>query len=152
MKSDILEEINNKISTFCINKIDVKEQSQELFFKLRCSEDIINIAKIIKEFNGRCITIDIYKNHDDNVLLYHFDIKNILITIETTLKNKTIISLSNVLKSTVWIERELSQQYSINFSGHSNMKKVFLDKSMSKTVLNEYLTLSEIMTNKDLKG
>lgn len=148
MNSNLLEKIYNKICIFCVNKTHIKRQKQELSFKLRCPDSIIDIAKLIKEFNGRCITIDTYKKQNDYILLYHFDVKNILITIEIYLKNKTINSISTVLKSTIWIEQVISQQYSIDFLDHVNMRKVFLDENMSKDLLEKYSTISEVMTNK----
>jgi len=144
MKNDLIEKIYNEISFFSVKKTHFSKRNQELSFKLKDSNNIRDIAKRIKEFNGRCITIDVYKKQDDYILLYHFDIKNILITIEVFLTNKTINSISSVLKSAIWIEQGINQKYPIKFSDHRNMEKIFLNKD----ILKDYLTLSELMTKK----
>lgn len=148
MNNNILEKIENKINNLCKNKKNEKQEYEELYFNLECSNDIVNIAKLVRKLNGRCITIDAYKEKDKYILYYCFDIKNVLINIEVLLKNKTINTISSVLKSTIRFEQELSQLYSIAFLGHLNMKEVFLNKTVSKEILNEYVPLSEILINK----
>lgn len=143
MKNEIIKKIEYIFNSCSLKLINDKYDNQQLSLEINKNK-ITDFANLVKEFNGRCITINAYKEKGIHTLLYVFDIKNILINVNIFLKEKHIQSITSFLKSTIWMEEKINQQHNIEFLGHLNMKKVFVDKSS----LDEYIPLSEVMTSR----
>lgn len=145
----IIEEIEKFFfGSFTLNQEEDKYNNIQLHLKLDLKEDISNLALVVKSFEGRCIDINVEKSDKKHILIYHFDIKNILLNVKVPLENeKEINSISSILKSISWIENKVYQRHNINFLNHSDIKKIFLDQSIFSKNLMDYLPLSKIMTN-----
>jgi len=124
--------------------------------RLEEPEDILSVAELIKEFGGRVMTIsplntpniipgkapvDAQNNYaiDEKlinvVINYHFFFQNINITVSITLPDnmRTVRSITPVLKSADWHEREMRELYNIKLQGHPNPKGLFLDEGIHMT-------------------
>ncbi|GAB6045160.1 NADH-quinone oxidoreductase subunit C [Caminibacter profundus] len=132
--------------------IELKEDTDQfgnfqLWLKLFNRKDILHIAQLVKDFGGRCVIITAYNNKKsgNNVLVYHLDIDGILLNVEVELTDNTIDSITPILKSADWAEREFKELYGINLIDHPNPKRLFLDESIDEGVLKDYIPLSQAM-------
>ncbi len=126
------------------NELDQYENIQ-IWVKLFSREDVLHIAQLVKDFGGRCVIISAYKKEDHNVLVYHLDIDGILLNVEAELFDNTVDSITPILKSADWAEREFKEMFGIKLIGHPNPKRLFLDESIAEGVLRNYMPLSQAM-------
>ena len=118
-------------------------------------DDIYPVAQLVKDFGGRVMTIsslntpnvipgkapDAAPNNAENkepinvVINYHFYFEGINLTASITLpdNNRAVKSITPVLKSADWHEREMRELFNIKLEGHPNAKKLFLDESINMT-------------------
>ncbi|HIQ27661.1 MAG TPA: NADH-quinone oxidoreductase subunit C [Sulfurovum sp.] len=116
-----------------------------LWLKLDNKKDITNVARVIANLGGRCVTITVYKANDIHFLIYHLDVDGILINVEAHTTDNTIDSITPLLPSANWAEREFREMYAIEPIGHPCNERLFLDESITKGVLNQYIPLSKMM-------
>jgi Ni,Fe-hydrogenase III component G len=145
-----IENFNNMLQTKLMNGYEIKDDADSygnpsLWVNLEDKHDIENVAKIIKENNGRCIVATAYKNNDDtHTVIYHFDVDGLIINVNIQTTDKTIPSITPILSSANWAEREIREMYDVEPVGHPNKDRLFLDYSLAKGVLNEYISLSKM--------
>lgn len=124
--------------------------------KLVDSDDIYAIAEIVAGYKGRVMTIsplntpsDLAQNSSDGplkntaddkkpinlVINYHLYFKGVNCTVTITLPDnqRNVNSITPVLKSADWHEREMQELYNITLQGHPNPKRLFLDKNIHFT-------------------
>lgn len=108
--------------------------------KLPDPEIIYQIALLVANFKGRVITITPYLHGEEESnkvlsIAYHFDIQGITITCTISLRDslREVKSITPVLKSADWTEREMQETYNIRVLGHPNPKRLFLDESINLT-------------------
>lgn len=150
MKSNLLNDIIVKIEESLFYDCDLKQEhdknnNTQLWVKLKNKSYILCIAQIVRDFGGRCIVVSSEKIREICTLVYHFDIKNILINVEIELFDNKIDSITPILQSADWTERELRDVFDINFIKHPNLKRIFLEKNMHKKILDSYMPLSKVM-------
>lgn len=99
---------------------------------------IYDIALIVASFRGRLVTITPYfqgKDPETRILkvAYHFDIKGATLTFTISFGEgeRKVRSITPVLKSADWNEREIQEMYNIKVEGHPYPKRLFLDESIS---------------------
>lgn len=135
--------------------------------KLTDPEDIYSVAELIAGFKGRVMTISTLNTPSvlaDNplgdtsndtsvtekpisvVINYHFYFNRINLTVSITLPDdkRTVKSITPVLISADWHEREMRELFNIKLQGHPNPKRLFLDKNMHMTD-HTMIPLSEAM-------
>ena len=135
--------------------------------KLEDSEDICFVAELIADLKGRVMTISPLNTPDflpSNVSVnapnsepdtekpilvvinYHFYFGGINLTASITLPDsaRTVKSITPVLKSADWHEREMQELYNIKLQGHPNPKRLFLDENVHMTD-HTMIPLSEAM-------
>lgn len=143
-----IEEIDN----YLVNKLEYKYSltdgqdsygNPQVWLKLANRKDIIPVAHCVNDFNGRCVVATAYQNQDGHTVIYHFDIDGLLLNVELKINNKTIDSITPILSSANWAEREFKEMFEINPVGHPNPERIFLDESLSEGILNEYIPLSK---------
>ena len=112
-------------------------------------EDIYPAAKLVAEFKGRVMTISALntpidfegklplKEPDSEapinlVINYHLYFQGINCTFTITLPDnkRSVKSITPVLKSADWHEREMQDLFNIKLEGHPNPKRLFLDDSI----------------------
>lgn len=99
---------------------------------------IYEIALMVASFKGRLVTITPYfqgKDPETRVLkvAYHFDIQGVTITATITFghEERKVRSITPILKSADWNEREMQEMYNLQVEGHPNSQRLFLDESIS---------------------
>lgn len=105
--------------------------------KLSDPSDITSAAELVAGFEGRVMTISpLIKNDTDNSgrveINYHFYFQGINCTLGIMLHEnlREVKSITPILKSADWHEREMQELYKIKLLGHPNPKKLFLDDSI----------------------
>ena len=145
-----IEDLNSALQSKLVNGYEFKEDTDSygnlsVWINLNDKKDIENIAKIIKAFSGRCIVVTAYKNEDDtHTVLYHFDIDGLIVNVELHTDDQTMYSITPILSSANWAEREIREMYGVEPVGHPDKDRLFLDYSLAKGVLNEYISLSKM--------
>ncbi|GAX88220.1 conserved hypothetical protein [Lebetimonas natsushimae] len=146
LKQKIIAELKNRIT----GDFDLRDEKDakgniQIWLKLFNRKDILHVAQVIKDFGGRCVIISAYKKDDHHVLVYHLDIDGILINVEVELFDNTVDSITPILDSANWTEREFKEMFGIKLVGHPNPKRLFLDESIAEGILGEYMPLSQAM-------
>jgi len=108
--------------------------------------DIKDVALFMQKIDGRLITItasDI--GNDVKEIIYHFDLLGDCCNIVVRIDDNKIESITPILKTADWTERELKELYAIEVIGHPNPKRLFLEETIEEGVMNNYISLSEAM-------
>jgi len=144
-----MEDLNNILKN-CLNFYEFKKEQDNYgnpiaWIKLKEKKDIKLIATIIKNHQGRCIVATCFKNNDNtHSIIYHFDINGLIINTKIDINDKTLYSIASILPSANWAEREVREMYDIEPIGHPCKDRLFLDYSIEKGVLNDYIPFSKI--------
>ncbi|GAV21862.1 NADH-quinone oxidoreductase subunit C [Carboxydothermus pertinax] len=120
--------------------------------RLHDHRHITTVALIVASLGGRVITITAYKTKDDqqrdsHEIAYHFDLDGCTctVTIEVPGDSGKVNSITPILKSADWTERELQELYGIKVVGHPNPKRLFLDDTIDEGIMNDFIPLSIAM-------
>ena len=148
-----IEEFNNAIKNKIQSGYELKEDKDSYgnpsaWIILRQNRDALVVAQAIKAYKGRCIVATAYKNEKDDThtVIYHFDVGGTIINLQLHTDNKTIYAITPILRSANWAEREIREMYGVEPIGHPNSDRLFLDYSIAKGVLNDYISLSKMQT------
>ncbi len=140
-----VREIENQLNKAFGSKVSLtwEEDSKGAIWgncRLPNSEMIYQIALLVSHFKGRVITITPYLHGEEESnkvlsIAYHFDIQGITMTCTISLRDclREVKSITPVLKSADWNEREMQETYHIRVLGHPNPKRLFLDESINLT-------------------
>lgn len=131
--------------------------------RLADPDDIYSVAELVASVKGRVMTISPLNTptalagipsveasgiekliHLD--INYHFFFEGINCTVRITLPDseRAVRSITPVLKSADWHEREMHELYNIKLEGHPNSKRLFLDENIYMTD-HTMIPLSEAM-------
>ncbi len=148
-----IDEFNNAIKSKITGAYELKEDSDSYgnsnaWVILENKRDVEVVAKAIKAYKGRCVAATAYKNEKENThtVVYHFDINGTIVNMQLVTDNQSVHSITPILKSADWAEREMREMYDIEVLGHPCSDRLFLDYSLVKGVLNEYISLSKMQT------
>jgi len=152
MKEEVMKSFSIKMAERLGNKFDLHWDIDKKGFvsgwcRLADPEDIYPAAEIIADFKGRVITIsalntpsvlnepsDASSNNEPIKLVinYHlyFDGINCTVTITLPDNQRAVRSITPVLISADWHEREMQDLFNIKLLGHPNPKRLFLDKDI----------------------
>lgn len=105
------------------------------WFRLYDAVDILNVASIIAKLAGRVMAIAASATGDDTKqveITYHFAIGVVNCTFSVVLAGdrREIPSITPLLKSADWHEREMQELYDIHVLNHPNPQRLFLDESL----------------------
>ncbi|NKQ41407.1 MAG: NADH-quinone oxidoreductase subunit C [Sulfurovum sp.] len=146
-----IEEFNDAIKNKLFGDYELKEDvdhygNSNSWIVLHDKRDMEVVAKAVKSFKGRCVVATGYLNEMDgtHTVIYHFDINGMIMNAQINTNDKTVISITPILRSADWAERELREMYDVEPVGHPTKDRLFLDYSIAKGVLNEYISLSKI--------
>lgn len=105
--------------------------------KLADAGDICTVAELVAGLKGRVMTIsslvsDSNKESEHVEINYHFYFDEVNCTVGITLQNnlRKVKSITPILKSADWHEREMQELFNIEVQGHPNPKRLFLDESI----------------------
>ncbi len=120
--------------------------NEDVFFRITEKEHLPLVASLVKKYNGRLVTLTPNVIDDEtHELVYHFDIEGLLINCTITVTDKKIPSITPILKSADWTEREMKDLFGVVPEGHPNPKRLILDESLAEGVFQEYIGLSDAM-------
>ncbi|QOR61153.1 NADH-quinone oxidoreductase subunit C [Sulfurovum sp. ST-21] len=145
-----IEEFNNAIKSKTFAGYELKEDKDSYgnasaWIILNDKKDIEAVANAVKAYKGRCIVATAYKNHSGtHTVIYHFDIEGLIINVQLETDDQSIVSITPTLPSANWAEREIREMYGVEPIGHPDKDRLFLDYSLAKGVLNEYISLSKM--------
>ena len=146
LKQRTITELRDRITGDYELREEIDEKGNiQLWLKLFNRKDILHVAEVVKELGGRCVIISAYKKDDHHVLVYHLDIDGMLINVEVELFDNKVDSITPILSSANWTEREFKEMFGIELIGHPNPARLFLDESIAEGILGEYMPLSQAM-------
>ncbi len=120
--------------------------NEDVYIELHDKCDISAVANVFKQHGGRVVTITPYVVDSGYQIAYHFDVAGIVLTVTLHTEDRTIDSITPILKSADWTEREMQDLFGIKLVGHPNPDRLILDESMAQGIFKEYMTLSDAMT------
>jgi NADH-quinone oxidoreductase subunit C len=131
--------------------------------RLNDPDDLYAVAEHVADYKGRVMTISplntpaefasqAYSEESklekpiSLVINYHFFFQGINLTVSITLPDiqRAVKSITPVLKSADWHEREMQDLYNIKLQGHPNPKRLFLEENIYMTD-HTMIPLSEAM-------
>jgi NADH:ubiquinone oxidoreductase subunit C len=82
--------------------------------------NVRELAKVMNEIHARFITITAYQlpKEEGFRLEYHWDLNGQLLGFSFQLAGKSIESIFDLTEAVDWIEREIHEEYGIDFPGH----------------------------------
>ena len=87
--------------------------------------NVLALAELMKTLEARLTTISaISLENGETEIIYHFAIGGQAINVKTCTKENAIPSMANVFKAAGWIERENHDLFSVDFTGHPNLKRL----------------------------
>lgn len=154
MKEEIMNTFNGKMTEKLGNKFELKWDIDRKgvvcgWCRLADPEDIYKAAEIVVGFKGRVMTISSLntpvdftdaagnvsatENPVSVIINYHFFFEGINCTVSITLPDnkRSVKSITPVLKSADWHEREMQELFNIKLQGHPDPRRLFLDESIS---------------------
>lgn len=108
------------------------------YCKLAASDDIVKVSEIIAALKGRVMLIscmitkgDEKQEHIEIAYHFYFDTINFTATIFLPENARKVKSITPILKSANWHEREMRDIFKIEVVGHPNPKTLFIDESIN---------------------
>lgn len=168
MKQEMLNHFSSKLTEKLGGKVDLRWDIDKKgvvcgWCSLTEPEEIYSVAELVAYFEGRLMTISplntpavfaenmtpessVKEKPVTLVINYHFFFEGINCTVSITLPDiqRSVRSITPVLKSADWHEREMQELYNIKLQGHPNSKKLFLDENIYMTD-HTMIPLSEAM-------
>lgn len=159
MKKNFIEQLKKELgNNFSLSWETDCKGVQVGWCKLDLSTDITNVALIVARVGARLMTITAYNVQNSesksvHQIAYHIDLdgSTCTVTIEIPRDGGEVISITPILKTADWTERELQELYDIKVVGHPNPKRLFLDESIDEGVMNRLTSLSEAMSGASSK-
>ncbi|EAX48206.1 NADH dehydrogenase (ubiquinone), 30 kDa subunit [Thermosinus carboxydivorans Nor1] len=163
MKRNIQEEFTEKLTEAMGDGFSLRWETDSKgvitgWCRLRDHHHITNVAWIVASLGGRVITITAYKTKDVqqrevHEIAYHFDLDGCTctVTIEIPRDSGKVNSITPILKSADWTERELQELYGIKVVGHPNPKRLFLDETIDEGIMDKLIPLSVAMNGATTK-
>ena len=157
MKEETMNDFDSRMARKLGDKFDLKWDIDRKgvvcgWCKLTDPDDIYPVAEIVAGFKGRVMTISPLNTPSplaeqapvagpkeaepekpvQVVVNYHFYFNQLNLTATITLPDdrRTVRSITPVLISADWHEREMQELFNIKLEGHPNPRRLFLDKDI----------------------
>lgn len=166
MKEDVMKSFSSEMALKLGKNFDLRWDIDQKgvacgWCRLTDPEDIYPVAELVAAFKGRVMTISALNTPSDLnepseasakrepinlVINYHFYFDGINCTVTITLPDnqRLIRSITPLLISADWHEREMQDLFNIKLQGHPNPQRLFLDKDIHLTD-HTMIPLSEAM-------
>lgn len=93
--------------------------------------DPVAMAQLMLKHQFRLTTMTAIERSDGETdVIYHFVRAKIAINIRTTTIQQLLPSITNILPSANWIEREIRDLYAVHFEGHPDPRPLVRPKEM----------------------
>lgn len=144
-KEEIMKDFGNKLALTLGEKYELNWDIDKKgvvcgWCKLSNADDICKVAVLVAGYKGRVMTISpliptVIDKTGQIEINYHFYFDGINCTASIVLPSglKKVNSITTILKSADWHEREMRELYNMEIQGHPNPKKLFLDESIHMT-------------------
>lgn len=144
---DFKKELSDLIGdNFSFDQKEDKKGVVCMWCRLHKASFIKELAKLMKKIDGRLITVTASKLKDDlKEIIYHFDLDGDVCNVVININDNKVDSITPILKTADWTERELQELYSIEVINHPNPKRLFLEETIDEGIMNQYIPLSEAM-------
>lgn len=117
--------------------------------RFQTTESIAQAATVMKEIEARLVTVTAHKIEKEkkHEIVYHFDLDGSAcsICIPVAFEKNEVPSITPILKTADWTERELQELYDIQVLNHPNPKRLFLEDTIDEGIMNSMISLSEAM-------
>ena len=150
MKEEAMNDFGSQMAGRLAGKFDLKWDIDKKgvvcgWCKLKDPDDIYTVAEIVAGFKGRVMTISPLNTPSalvggdsepekkvEVVINYHFFFEwlNLTATITIPDNGRTVRSITPVLISADWHEREMQELFNVKLQGHPNPQRLFLDKDI----------------------
>jgi NADH-quinone oxidoreductase subunit C len=93
--------------------------------------DATALARLMLKYQFRFSTATAVERLDGETdVIYHFINQTLALNIRTATKGQQLLSMANVLPSANWIEREIRDQFAVQFIGHPDPRPLNRPKEM----------------------
>lgn len=145
MSQDILEVFSGQLTEKLGEKFTLRWEVDKRgvvcgWCKITDPEDITIVAELVASYKGRIMTISPLNTSNENdrghvIINYHFYFEKVNLTVAFSLQEdkRQVNSITPILKSADWHEREMQELYNIKLIGHPNPQRLFLDSSIDWT-------------------
>lgn len=100
--------------------------------------DVMIMAVLMNNFKARLSTVTAIALEDgETQLIYHFAIGGQAINIKTLTNHNSIVSIATAIHAASWIEREIHDLFSVDFTGHPNLKRLILPPQLPQGLFRE---------------
>ena len=124
-----MDEVINELIALTGQK-DPQERIDGIWFEAP-QIDPLALARCMLENQLRLSTATAIERSDGETdVIYHFVKSKMAINIRVTTKQQQLPSISNILPSASWIEREIRDLYAVHFDGHPDPRPLVRPKEM----------------------
>jgi Ni,Fe-hydrogenase III component G len=120
--------------------------------RLEKPESLARAAKALSGAGARLMMITAYRVDKfarvaGLEIAYHFDLEGVALTVTVALDEdgRSVPSITPWFKNADWNEREFSELYGIEATGHPDPRRLFLDKEHDAGILEKMIPLSTMM-------
>ena len=140
-------DLKKELSRVMGKEVEIVEDRDNLWFELDDNSKIKDIAAYIASVPGRCVTISpTYDENKSMELIYHFDFYDgPIFCVQVRVPEKKIESITSILRSAHWPERELTETWEMTFENLESIRweRFLVTQGVEKGVV--YASLSEAM-------
>ncbi len=123
------------------------------WFRLDASEGLTRAAELLAAFEARMCTVTAYdpaREHGRtrHEIAYHFACAGTMVTVTVPLfeGTRSVPSITPHFRNADWNEREFMELYGINVVGHPNPRRLFLDETLDRGIMNRVIPVSVLMS------
>ncbi|EPR37393.1 NADH dehydrogenase (ubiquinone) 30 kDa subunit [Desulfovibrio sp. X2] len=130
------------------------------WYRLEVSDDLTRAAELLAAHAARLCTVTAYDpvrehGYTRHEIAYHFDCRGTMVTVTVPLSERTrsVPSITPLFRNADWNEREFMEMYGISVIGHPDPRRLFLDESLDRGIMNRIIPISVLMngaSSKDL--
>jgi NADH:ubiquinone oxidoreductase subunit C len=125
----------------------VEEQAGRVtaWITLSQSDDLFAAARSLKAIGARLSMITAMADQPAgiNTIAYHFDIKGSTVTLKVGVEpGGSVATIVPLFRNADWHEREFMELYDLHVSGRADSKRLFLDETVDRRVMQRLIPLS----------
>lgn len=125
----------------------IENKNGNFWYHLEDNAKMKDIAAFIASYPGRCMTISpTYDENKSMEIVYHFDFyEGTMFCVEVKVPEKKMESITPILRSANWPERELTETWEMTFEGLESIRweRFLITQGVEKGVV--YASLSETL-------
>ncbi|MDR1777007.1 MAG: NADH-quinone oxidoreductase subunit C [Desulfovibrio sp.] len=121
------------------------------WFRLGTPRHLTRAAALLSETGARLCMVTAYNrrhlSEPMQEICYHFEVAGVIYNLTVILNGEwpVVPSITPFFANADWHEREMMELYGINVADHPNPRRLFLDESFERGILNQAVPLSIMM-------